>query len=391
MSTLLDTKTTTLTIRQSHLRTLEEGCPAHAYAVSVDGMEGPSGPGAQRGTAIHYYFARYVQMLAAGGGNRAQVIVDTNRAFPGLSLEQRQDLAAQAATIQEVFQFNRDAYYGVERPFATTIKLEGGGEATITGRLDYLEVEGDVARIVDVKSNHQIIPDSKVLDDFQLRIYAMLIFDNLPQVELVEGQLLLSRYGIHLPQKGKAAWVRSDMDVLRDHLSYRLAAHFAGDLKDEHVPGTWCGYCPLRKVNECTLYRSYYGTTPPPPLTAIQARKLARQIVALEDARETRIALIKQYVNEHGPLSVGSGDAAEVFDFHVSESEEIPATALMQILEDNHSLVGDQSLDELLSVKKTTKAYKSLRWNADLRSAFEDVAQTKRKTIFGHKAVSDGD
>jgi len=41
--------------------------------------------------------------------------------------------------------------------------------------------------IVDLKSTHYLPPDSRVEEDFQLACYALLVLENLPQVDLVEG------------------------------------------------------------------------------------------------------------------------------------------------------------------------------------------------------------
>jgi hypothetical protein len=385
-------------IRQSYLRHLEEHCPAMAYALNVEGLEGPSGAGAERGTAVHDFFSRYVEHLYQSGRATdwdavGRILSEVFKDYPALTLEQFNDVKAQAEAIAQVFLMRPTLYYGSEESFETTIPLADGREATVTGRIDYLEIEGETARLKDVKTNHQILPDSQVKNDFQLGVYAMLVLDNLPHIEFVEGSLLLSRYGISLPQKGTAVWTREDSKALKEHLSVKVDAHFAGKLKNERIPGTWCQYCPLRRLNHCTLYRSYYGTTPPPPANDEQARKLARQIIALEDARETRLALIKQYVNDNGPIGIGSGEYAEVFGFHKRESEEVSATDLLAILEQNRSLVGNQPLDELLSVKKTSRTYKNLRYHAELRGAFDDVAQIRVSTLFGHKKVgeSDGD
>lgn len=387
---------TTLRIRQSHLRHLEEHCPAMAYALSVDGREGPSGAGAYRGTVVHDVFGRYVEHLYATGRQTdwegmTRLLFGVMADYPGLSFEQRQDVVAQAETIAQVLLFNPSRYYGSEEAFEAAIPLPDGRTATVTGRIDYLEVDTDEGRalIIDAKSNHAILPDSRVREDFQLRTYAMLVLDNLPHVEAVEGRLLLTRYGRYLPQKGEAVFTRLDTEAFKEHLGYRLAAHFDGKLRSEHVPGTWCQYCPLKRVGECTLYRSYYGTTPPPPRSDKQALKLARQIVALEHARESRIALLKDYVTEHGPLALGSGDAAETFAFHKRESEEIAASDLLAILEDHRDLVGEQPLDDLLTVNKRSKAFRNLRYHQELRAAFDDAATTKVSTTFGHKAVGD--
>ena len=58
---------TTQTIRQSHLRFMLDFCPAGAYALAVEGRDGPHGNGALRGTAVHEIFARYNARLAATG------------------------------------------------------------------------------------------------------------------------------------------------------------------------------------------------------------------------------------------------------------------------------------------------------------------------------------
>lgn len=387
---------TALCIRQSHLRHLEEHCPRMAYALTVEGRENPSGAGAYRGTAVHDFFGAYVTHLATTGRKTdwegaMRLLPAVYARYPFLSFEQREDVWEQARTISEVFLMDHAHFYGSEEPLETEVALPDGRTCTITGRLDYLAVDSSegTAAIIDVKSNHQILPDARVKEDFQGRVYALLVLDNLPHIEAVSFRLLLSRYGLYLPQKGEAIFTRDECRAYKEHLAYRLAAHFDGKLKSEHVPGTWCAYCPLKRVNECTLYRSYYGTTPPPPQKPEQARRLARQIIVLEQAREQRLELLKAYVNENGPLPIGSGEHAEVFDYHKRESEEIPASALMQILDDNFSLVGPQPLDDLLTVKKTSRAYKSLRYHKELRPFFDDVASTKASTTFGHKAVGD--
>ena len=87
MTTTL-TDTYVFTIRQSTLRHLEEHCPALAYALSVDGLEGPSGPAAYRGQAIHDFFSRYVQHLFESGRQTDwsatdELLAEVYASFPG--------------------------------------------------------------------------------------------------------------------------------------------------------------------------------------------------------------------------------------------------------------------------------------------------------------------
>lgn len=392
--TLTDTRT--YTIRQSTLRHLEEHCPAMSYALSVEGLEGPSGPAAYRGTAIHDFFSRYVGHLFESGRQTdwsatEALLADVYASFPALSADQRRDVAEQAENVARALEYRPAYFYGTEEALATDITLIDGSVCTVTGRLDYLEMGDGVARIFDVKSQYSIWPDSRVKDDFQLKTYALLVLDTFPHVDRVEGRLLLSRYGLSLPQKGEAVFTRADTDAFQEHLRYRLSAHFAGDLKREHVPGTHCGYCPLKRVGKCILYRSYYGTTPPPALSPERARRLACQVVALERMRDERIELLKDYVKEAGPFTIGSTAHAEEFAYHASESEELRPTDLLHILEDHRDLVGEQPLDELLTVKKTTKTYKALRHHRDLAPDFTDAITIKKSTRFGHKAQGGDD
>lgn len=394
-ATTTETRTPVLTIRQSHLTWLLGYCPRGAYALAVEKREGPSYSGAARGTCIHEAFARYNLHLWKTGRQTdweaaERIGFDVLADNPELPLPERDDVIAQVRNIAQSYVFEPAHFYGAEEALHCDLDLADGRAVRITGRLDLLLVDSDegTATVRDVKGNHALPPDSAIVNDLQLKTYAMLVTENLPHVERVSGQLWFTRYGLLLPRKDEAVWTRDDIERFKDHLRVILA-DFLDSPRHEAVPSVKCQYCPLRRPGQCTLHRSYYGTTPPPPTSEAQARKLARQVVALEQARETRLGLLKEYVNEHGPLPIGSGDHAETFAYHKSESEEIAPTDLMQILDDNFGLVGPQPLDELLTVKKTARAYKSLRYHKDLKSAFDDVATTKAKTTFGHKAVGD--
>lgn len=383
-------------IRQTHLRHLVEHCPAMAYALDVRRMLGPSGPGALRGQAVHRFFRLYLDRLyltrrATDWDAVEPILAQVLTEYPTLTPEQWSDVRDQAHGITQAVIMRPEAFYGSEELLESAVTLSDGGRVFITGRLDFLEVADEVAFVIDVKSNHQIPPDAAVRRDFQLAVYAMLVLDNLPEVQLVQGSLLMSRYGLRLPQKGEAVWTRDDAADLRAYLAPKLEAHLAGRLKGERIPGTWCAYCPLRRTNECTLYRSYYGTTPPPPLSPERAARLARQVMALEEAREVRLELLKQYVSEQGPVTVGSHEHAEVFAFHQRETEEIEAGDFLRVVEAHRDLVGLPDPSLYLTVNKRSRAYKQLRYHPDLKPDLDDLATTRVSTVFGHKAPGGDD
>jgi hypothetical protein len=380
---------TDLRIRQSTLRDLDERCPASAYAKSIEGRESPSGPGARRGLAVHRFFELYVGSLYeskrqtdwdAVPGLLQKVFVE----FPELSYEQHQDVTAQARNIAEAFLFCRDTYFGSEESLETTI-----GPYTITGRIDYLEVDDDgTATVYDIKSNHQIWTDLQVAADFQLRTYAMLVLDSLPNVEVVKGKLLLTRYGLELPRKQEAVWTREDLSPFKAHLLLKLDAHFAGTLKGGHVPGTWCQYCPL-EFGECPLWSldDFEGGDVAPILDEPTAVIYGREVVALESRRASLLYALKDYCSKAGAVAVSP---AESFAFHKGEGEDIPAADFLRVLAENYDLVGTPDVSALLSVNKQSRLFKQLRYGV-LKDALADVAIPTYQTRFGHKSIGGDD
>ena len=288
------------------------------------------------------------------------------RDYPGLGLGQREDVTAQAGKIAAGFHLDRDHFYGTEEALALHLELPGGREATVTGRLDYLEVETHAGKavIVDLKSSHYVPPDSRVREDFQLACYALLVFENLPQVEVVEGRLFLSRYGLSLPQRGRPCGVARTPNASRPIFAPVLPPILPESFATSIVPGTTADIAPGAGWETAPWSAPTTAPRPPPPRTERQARKLACQVMALEGARETRLALLKEYVKTRGPLPVGSGPGAEVFAFRESESEEIPAADFLRILAENSHLVGEPDLSELLTVCRTSRQFKHLRSHA---------------------------
>ncbi|MBN1461382.1 MAG: PD-(D/E)XK nuclease family protein [Armatimonadetes bacterium] len=385
-----------LTIRQTYLTWILSKCPKGARAL-IDGKPGPSYGGAARGTAVHEFFARYNEWLYAIGKptdwTQAQTILrDILSEHPELTIEERDDVTEQARMICDTYLLDREHYYGSEEHLEYDLTLTDGRVVRITGTLDLLLLDSSegIAVVRDAKSNHQLPPDSAIPKDLQLRTYALLVFRNMPEVVAVKGELWFPRYGVLLPRKDEALWTREDIDEFEGHLRDILAA-FLDAPHHEAIPGTHCQYCPERRVNHCTLWRSYYGVTPPPVLSVEQFQKIGRQIIVLEQRLDVLKSHAKNYVNEHGGASVGSGEYAEVFDFHKSEGEDLPAAEVLAILEDNSDLIGQPDISAILSVKQTARLWKSLRYHKDLKGLFDDIAIPTHKTTFRHKKVSGDD
>lgn len=382
-----------LTIRQTHLRALEDQCPGMAYALAVEGREGPTSRAATRGTAIHDVFSRYVQHLYERGRQtdweEAEAIARRTLAdYPTLSFAESKDVLEQAANIAQGFVFEPANFYGTEDSFSTVLDVGGGDRVEITGRLDLLEVcipEG-WARITDAKSNHVIPGDSAVREDFQLRCYAMLALDNLPPaVTVAKGNLWLTRYNTRVPQKGEAAWTREEIEEFREHLKVTLRAFLDGRLSREFVPGTWCQYCPRRRPGDCTHWR--LSGAAPTITNEEKARRVAARIVAEEQRLDALKASLKAWVASEGPVRIGSTTKAETFDNFLEVQTAYGAEAVLASLEEMASLVGPQPLNEILSVSKTSKAFKALMRIPEFREVMEESVTSKQVTRFKHKRL----
>jgi len=396
MSTIVEARPATR-IRQSYLTFLLDHCPSGARALAMQHRDGPSYVGATRGLAIHEFFSRYNEHLFAVGRQTDWEAADALARevlarYPELPFAEREDARAQMANIAQGYVFEPSTFYGSEESLETTLNLEDGREVTITGRLDLLLVNNSEAEatVRDVKGNHRLPPDSEIQENNQLRTYAMLVLDNLPHIDRVKGELYFTRYGKLLPQRTEALWDREDIETFKAYLRPVLR-NFLDAKTHEATPSTQCQYCPRRRPGDCTLWRSYYGTTPAPPLTRKQALKLARQVVTLEQARDERLSLLKDYVNEHGPLRLGSGNKAETFGFHATESEEFDAGEFLGVLRDPElvSLVGEQPVGKLFSVNKRSRTFRQIRHHRDLEHLFDEISHSKVSTRFAHKAVSD--
>lgn len=362
-----------------------------AYALAIEGREGQSTGGAARGTVLHEIFSRYVTHLWKTQRQTdweacAWIAMQVCAEHPQLTFAQRKDVAEQSKNIGQGFPFEPAHYYGSEEALETDLELADGRVVRITGRLDLLEVslpEG-WARITDAKSNHAIPADSAVRDDFQLLTYAMLALDNLPPaVEQVKGQLWLTRYNIRVPQRSEAVWTREDIETFREHLRVRLAAFLDGKLAREFVPGSHCQYCPRRRPGDCTLWR--FSEVGGPITTPSQAVRVGARVAVYQQRLDALKTALKAYVQEHGPVRIGSTAKAETFAFWTEEHTAYDALCLMAALELLRDQVGEQPLSELLTVNKQSKAFKSLMKIPDFREAMADGIVTTTQTRFRHK------
>lgn len=378
------------TIRQTHLRWAAELCPAGAHALAVEERDVPQSPQALRGSIIHEVLARYVlhlyeQNRATDYDALVEIAENLLSERQGVPVDVALDVFEQVKRAGADFFFDREHFYGVEEALSAVVTTPRGLEVAITGIIDLLHFDGELAHLQDWKSAWAIASDSSVLDDFQLKLYAWLVWKNLEGVEGVEGSLFFTRYGITVPQKGTPAfWTPDDLRLFESALSGVLEDLFVTHAAQRvFVPGTHCQYCPRRKPGDCAHWKRYRGTEPPPLRTFYQARKAANRVVAIEQEREVLVDRLKDYVNSNGPITLGQTSKAETFGFFARESLEIKPSQVQALFDEFGDELGKLDVDKLFSVN--ARALKKFFSHAEFRRRYEELAKRKVATSFKHE------
>lgn len=392
---------TTLRIRQTYLRCLLDQCPAMAYALAVEKREGPHFGGASRGTAVHEVFSRYAVHLYEteretdweAAERLAREVLDEH---PEISYADRLDVLEQAANIGRGFLFERAAFYGAEEALEAELDLRDGRSITVTGRLDLLlsrQADFRVARIVDCKSNHNLPPDAAVREDTQLAVYAWLTAQHLA-VDAVEGELWFTRYNVRLPRRAPAVWYPDDLAAFEDHLRVKVRAFLDAGERQEFVPGNHCQYCPRRRPGDCARWQRSF------PVKALrshqEAARAGARLVALEQQADALKAALKAYVNEHGPLRIGSTAKAETWDFWESRTDEYAVSEVLDLLDgpagqayqSEHGVV---RLDDIARPDTRGRTFRQMLKSRELGEDLRSLATPKTTTTFRHKGGGEGD
>ena len=196
------------------------------------------------------------------------------------------------------------------------------------GKIDILQIKGDVATIVDHKTQLNIT----AADTFQMGFYAWLVTKFYPFLKEVNTVLHfchpdLNRYSKPFP------WSREEIDDVEEQIRIRVAGiESMADFYAE--PGGHCTYCAIQlecpKVEELNKKRVQYGKVKGAPIVdASQAVEIAKVLTVTDLGRTTLNTRLREFAKEIGPVQldgikygyfpseswqVKSGKAKEIFE-----------------------------------------------------------------------------
>lgn len=306
-------------------------CPRSYVAIEIDGMEPPPSVATDRGDDVHKVAAAYTDHC------REKQIPGDWAAFDFLS----QIAGPEAAVILEGLRDNYEVDFahvtGTEVRFYLdeNFQLIADGEyedpeahAAYSGTRDVDHEDGDLAEIVDWKSNIAPYPQAEV-PNVQSDLYSLAKMQENPMIERVKFRFRFVRYG---KCERVAEYTREDLPKLMARISYyrrlQLAIH-ANPTEAKAIPSKQCLYCPLLN-NGCPIPKEVN------PFAQPSLEERLHLAVYLSYATQQNNAVLREWHKATGEdlsYTDGKGDRY-VYGTKSYESQTFPLLETMQALLD---------------------------------------------------------
>lgn len=356
-------------------------CPALYKSKVMDGtLEAPN-PFSQRGTEIHRVLAKYVDHLVE---TRQQTDL---LAFDDLVCGIDGEAGDILAGVRDRIVIDPEKVLGTESHLALDEHLSpipyeesdpdfGFRIGAFEGTLDLVLLDGAECEIDDYKSHYQIYD----ADSFQVKFYALLIFQHLPQVEKVRFILEFVRYGAKRSaeftrEKDLAKLQKMALDARERQRTLHAAVLNGDDV--QAMPGSHCVYCPkLQKGCPIAEINPYANQTP---------EERVRLGIWLAAAKKQNDVVLKDHINVNGPVKIadGNGNSYEA-GFRLQNRSHYPLSCYSTIAERDPDLVSKLTISGLSAPLKTKK-------RIDLKEALDEKRLTTCVTKFGITGVDDDD
>ncbi|MCK9601494.1 MAG: PD-(D/E)XK nuclease family protein, partial [Sphaerochaeta sp.] len=268
---------------------LFEQCPLRFKIERVEKRKAPDAPPLRIGSAVHAAIAAYIRHLQEENLQTdftwaaiALVEADAVMSEEGriLSADEWEEVTSIFNGFVSSHMFDPSCVAEVEK--REKIPLDG---LTFWTVIDLLEVEDGQAKLWDWKSSWKVLSQAEVARDFQLRVYAWAVH-KLYGYDEVRCALDFVRHGaIREVVIGPEEIAATEERILKS------IAAIEAETEWTPTPGSHCSWCPW--AGECPLME---GEDP---------EELAGRILVLEGQLREAQAKLKEYCNEHGPVTVG--------------------------------------------------------------------------------------
>jgi len=261
--------------------------------------------------------------------------------------------------------FNPNTTVGIEEK----IKLPLSNDILFWAVLDRLEIDDNVATIMDYKTDWAIRSQAETENDFQLHIYAWIVKKEYPQVDTFKARLEFVRHGVVREVDIDPVKVATTEDKI-----FGLIRQIESEVEFAPRPGEGCSWCSY--VDMCPALKNLGGSIIKDEQDAL---RVAGELVLLEKQVADRKEALKKWCNVNGFVETNGLQ----WGYYVTESKSISDvkefTKIMRDLgEDPEKYL---SVDERRFTKKLQEKY------AD---ALASVLVDKSYTRFDSKKTKNG-
>lgn len=350
-------------LRQSLVEVM--ACPESYVTQVIDGQRMPGGMQSARGTEIHDVWGAYLAWCAI---NRTPA--DWAQ-FDRLALGAGQEAAGILNGIRDNYAVDWVHFYAAELTLSSDV-----GHAS--GRLDalFLYQAEKKAKIEDAKSHPR--PFDPAGKDQAMR-YSFLVFENFPDIEEVEFELIFVRYphcrrSITFTRAKDYLNLRQQMVNSRERQEDIHRRHANGETLPA-LPGPHCVYCPLaqrtRGVAACPIGEVN-------PYTSESCEDRARFAVWLRQVKKVNDQVLKDVVDRRGQNIVvedANGRPTQV-GFVSRESFQFPLLKVLPHLLEYKRVTPDDIawLDKLVIGATKLKSYLKAKKRSFLQQSIQDTA-----------------
>jgi len=230
------------------------------------------------------------------------------------------------------------------------------------GAIDYLQIQGDFAKITDYKAGW-VLSAPKM----QLEIYAWLVFKIYPHVSSFEVEIDFVRHEYQVSFRIEA----EDIPAIEKKILTKIHK-IESDTKFDPTVNTACTYCgcwhwcPAMKKEDMGLHM---------PEAESEAVELALKLEKHEKMASEAKKLLRMYCDNKGSLIAGG----KVFGFSVSNSWEFDA------VEDLITKADEEGFDIFDALTVDNRKFKKYLNNPALRKVAQEIGKKKVTVSFGSK------
>ena len=294
---------------------------------------------------------------------------------------------------ESYFPFDQGKINGLEKMFS--YDLPNGQK--LTGIIDRFDVNGDVATIVDYKTDKEIKPigEFALSHEQQMTTYAAWVLVNYPHVvKTIRGKLIYLRLGHEVSWEISPDAIELAIQTITDKISaieHTLFSYNMGEKEafwpTESFACRRCAYqimCPLRKNKfqaDEVINVGEVGET--------SIRKLVDKFYTIKEQQhqlEEQLQGIKEFLEEY-VASHSNEWRKKIFweqaELRVDYKNEFKARDEMNLKKLKDYLVEHNMFDNLILSLNTARLTKSLEKDAQFRSEISDFVERKEKYTVG--------